>query len=99
MISCMLVPHDSLCMNKLFAVTLAQREQYRKLWREDLSVNSVKHTDLVREGGVLFASRWLVRDAILKDVSIDNQPHMRDLQKMSPQWPDKNDFKDPDHPS
>ena len=71
MISCMLVPHDSLCMNKLFAVTLAQREQYRKLWREDLSVNSVKHTDLVREGGVLFASRWLVRDAILKDVSID----------------------------
>ena len=71
MISCMLVPHDSLCMNKLFAVTLAQREQYRKLWREDLSVNSVKHTDLVREGGVLVASRWLVPDAILKDVSID----------------------------
>ena len=42
------------CMNKLFAVPLAQRDQHRKLWREDLFVNSVKHTDLVREGGVLF---------------------------------------------
>ena len=71
MTSCMLVPHDSLYMNKLFAVLWLSKIKYRKLWREDLSVNSVKHTDLVREGGVLFASRWLVRDAILKDVSID----------------------------
>ena len=71
------MPHYSLCMNKLFAVTSAQRDQRRRPWREDLFVNSVKHTDLVREGGVLFVLRWLVLDAILKDVSIDKSTSPR----------------------
>ena len=71
------MPHYSLCMNKLFAVPLAQRDQHRKLWREDLFVNSVKHTDQVREGGVLFVSRWLVLDATLKDASIDKSTSPR----------------------
>ena len=34
-------------------------------------MNSVEHTDLVQEEGVLLASRWWARDAIPKDVSLD----------------------------
>ena len=71
MTSCLLVPLDSLYLSIFCSNSGSKKTNIGKIWREDLSVNSVEHTDLVQEGGVLFASRWWARDAIQKDVSSD----------------------------